>query len=401
VRWIILGLLFLSTVLNYIDRQALSVLVPTLRVDLKLTAAEYGDIATLFMLAYGLAQVFAGRFIDRAGTKIGLTLCVLVWSVAAVSHSFVQGVMGLAIARFMLGIGEAGNWPAGAKAIAEWFPSERRAFAMGVFDGGSALGAILAPPLVAALALLHGWRTTFVATGAMGFIWLIGWLFIYRRPKTSQAAAPAESPKLFRKLLTTRQLWGLMITRMVATPVWWFYVFWLPDYLGKGRGFSLKEIGLFGWIPFVTVDAGKLIGGTISDRLLASGISNTVARKSVMVAAALCMAAGTRVAGADSAALAITWVSIATFGFGMWSANILALHADMFPSEAMASAVGLTGTAASLGGAALTFVTGHLVDAYGYAPAFWIVGSLALFALISLFLILKTVEEAQLYAVSQ
>jgi ACS family hexuronate transporter-like MFS transporter len=186
-----------------------------------------------------------------------------------------------------------------------------------------------------------------------------------------------------KPLVRQRQLWGLMLTRMLATPVWWFYVFWLPDYLAKEHGFSLREIGMFGWIPFLTVDLGKLAGGAMSDRLLARGRSAALARKSVMAAGAVCMISGVQVTGAPDAAVALLWISLATFGFGMWSANILALHADVFPASSMATAVGLTGTAASFGGAIFTFCIGRLVDAAGYAPVFWAAAAVTVLAFLS------------------
>lgn len=390
-RWVILALLCISTAINYVDRQALSVLLPTLRTELGISSVQYGAIGTLFMLAYTVGQIGAGPLIDRVGTRKGFSIAISVWSMAAMAHAFARGAMGLGILRVALGLGEAGNWPAGGKAIAEWFPKERRAFAMGVFDGGSAAGAILAPPIVAALALTFGWRAAFVLTGALGFLWLAAWLRFYHNPAPAPAASTAR--KCF-EWPRGRRLWGLMVTRMIATPVWWFYVFWLPDYLGKDRGFTLAEIGMFGWIPFLTVDLGKLAGGGLSDYFLRRGWTATLARKSVMACGALAMAGGVQVVGAPNAAAALAWVSLATFGFGLWSANILALHADIFPSESMATAVGWTGTAASLGGAGFTYGAGWMVHHYGYGPVFAAAGTAALVALLSLVFLVGRVERA-------
>ena len=402
LRWLILFLLFLSTVINYVDRQALSVLLPTLRSELGISSSEYGTITTLFLTAYTIGQLFAGIVIDRIGTRRGFALSILFWSLAAMAHAFARGLASFGLLRFALGIGEAGNWPAGGKAVAQWFPQQRRAFGMAVFDGSSAVGAILAPPMVAALALYFGWRAAFIVTGALGFLWLAAWWWIYQTPEehrwlseTDRAIALQERGAgkarattfgaALGQIIGWRQLWGLMATRMLATPVWWFYVFWLPDYLSKGRGFTLKEIGMFGWIPYLTVDIGKLIGGAGSDRLLARGHSATFARKSVMVAGALAMAAGVLVVGAQTSAGAITWVCVATFGFGLRSANILALHADIFPTETLATAVGLTGMASSLGGSIFTYTIGLMVDRTGYAPVFGVAGTLALLACVALF----------------
>ncbi len=401
LRWLILALLFLSTVINYVDRQALSVLLPTLRTELGLTSADYGWITTVFMLAYALAQIPVGMWIDRIGTRIGFCVSIAGWSLAAMLHALARGPLSLLVLRGLLGVTEAGNWPAGTKAVASWMPPKQRALAMAIFDSGSAVGAILAPPVVAFLALNFGWRAAFVMTGVSGFAWLAAWLLVYHSPerhpwlsagdraRVVQELGPVKpKPPVFGapllRIIGTRPLWGLLVTRMVATPVWWFYVFWLPDYFSEHRGFSLLEIGLYGWIPYLTVDLGKMLGGAISDALLARGCGPTVARKSVMVGGAVAMLGGLQVVGAATPAAAIAWVCLATFGFGMWSANILALHADVFPAETMGSAMGTTLMAASLGGAGFTFVVGQIVDRVGYGPAFGAVGSLAPIACLAL-----------------
>lgn len=395
-RWWILALLAASTLINYLDRMALSVVVPTLREELLLSSASYGAITTAFLIAYSAGQIVAGGVIDRIGTRAGLAIFVTVWSLAAISHGFAQTAMHLLLLRILLGLGEAGNWPAGAKAVSEWFGKSERALSMGIFDGGSALGAILAPPLVAWLTLTYGWRSAFFVTGAVGFLWLALWLAFYR---TSPSVAPAAPKRLaVWTVVRDSRLWGLMATRMLATPVWWFYVFWLPDYLGKGRGLSLKEIGLFGWVPYVTVDLGKLVGGRVSDLLIRREVNSNLARKGVMGMGALCMAAGLLVAGAGSAFLALAWISLATFGFGMWSANTLALHADLFESQKMASAVGWTTAASSVGGAFFTWMIGRLVDAQGYGVVFALTGMLAILAFAVLWFAVPQPEPEAVHA---
>lgn len=382
-RFTILALLCLSTLVNYLDRQALSVVVPELRRELSLASSDYGNITTAFLIAYGIGQILAGNLIDRLGVRAGLALFATVWSVAALAHGLAQTAGHLLALRILLGLGEAGNWPAGVKAVAERFPSPERAFSMGVFDGGSALGAILAPPLVAFLALTYGWRSAFLVTGALSLLWLVAWLAFYP-PQPTPSASPTRSPLLLR-----RPLWGLMGTRLLATPVWWFYVFWLPDYLGQGRGLTLQQIGLFGWLPYVAVDFGKLLGGRMSDQLIRRGRSVALARKIVMGVAALSMAAGLLVVEAHSAALALAWVSLATFGFGIWSANVLALHADLFASSQVGAATGWTTAAASLGGAIFTWFTGRFVDSEGYGPVFLLAGSAPLFAFLILWFVVQ------------
>jgi ACS family hexuronate transporter-like MFS transporter len=325
-------------------------------------------------------------------------------------HAFARGPLSLVFFRGLLGVTEAGNWPAGTKAVASWIPQKQRALAMAIFDSGSAVGAILAPPVVALLASYFGWRAAFMTTGLLGFAWLALWLLVYHSPERHPWLSAEDRAKVveelgpvkpkppvfgapFLRIIGTRQLWGLLVTRMVATPVWWFYVFWLPDYFSENRGFSLTEIGLYGWIPYLTVDLGKMLGGAISDALLARGHSPALARKSVMLGGAVAMLGGLLVVDAATPAAAIAWVCVATFGFGMWSANILALHADIFPAETMGSAMGTTLMAASLGGAGFTFVVGQIVDQVGYAPAFWAVGALAPIACLALFFWLGPVRR--------
>jgi len=401
LRWLILGLLFLSTVINYLDRQALSVLLPTLRTDLGLTSADYGSITMVFMLAYTVAQLGAGMIIDKIGVRRSFSFFIVGWSFSAMAHAFARGAMSLGVFRCLLALSEAGNWPAGAKAVARWFPPHRRGMAMAVFDSGAALGAVLAPPLVALLALQFGWRAAFAGTAVVGFVWLVGWLKVYDEPEQHRWLSEADRATVLaevgpvtkkgdgfgaalRGIIGAGTVWGMLTTRMLATPVWWFYVFWLPDYLSKARGFSLKEIGFYGWIPYLTVDFGKMAGGMASDWLLARGMGAGFARKSVMVCGGLMMSAGLMVVGAPTPVAAIAWVCVATFGFGMWSANIYALHADIFPAQSLATAVGFTGMGSSLGGAAFTYAAGLVVDKGGYAPVFWAIGILPLLACVTL-----------------
>lgn len=402
LRWWILGLLFASTAINYIDRQALSVLLPLLRTELNLSSSDYGNIVTGFLLAYTVSQLVSGLLLDRFGTKRGLAVAVVVWSIAAVGHALARGATSLGFFRIALGLGEGANWPGGGKAVAEWFLRERRAFAMGLFDGGSAIGAILAPPLVTFIALQYGWRSAFVITGLFGLIWWVAWLWIYDTPSRHRWLSPADRAKALAELQAERspqltpqgspgvdgrsslwrssQLWGLLATRVASSPVWWFYVFWLPDFLSKARGLSIVEIGLFGWIPYLTVDLGKLAGGAVSDRLIARGRPAMLARKSVMVIGAFAMAGGIGVSHADTLTATLAWVCLATFGFGLWSANILAVHADVFPAERMGSALGFTGTAASLAGAAVSYTIGRFLDQVGYDPVFVTMGAVPLLA---------------------
>lgn len=372
--WGMLGLLSLSTAINYIDRLALSVLISDVRAELGVGPAAYGNISTLFMLAYAVSQLASGLMIDRIGSRAGFVVCVTLWSLAGIAHALVKNAAGLAVVRLLLGLGEGGNWPAGTKAIAEHMPKDRRAFAMGVFDGGSAAGAIVAPPLVAFLGLRFGWRMAFVVTGLLGFVWLAAWVFHSRPGGGSTAAGPPRDLPPFSSVLRLPNTWALLFTRMLATPVWWFYVFWLPDYLGRERGFGLKEIGMFAWIPFLVVDVGKIAGGLLSDAALRRGWAPLQARKAAMALGAALMMAGLLVVRSGSAGEALVLVSVATFGFGVWSPNVFAIFSDLYDTRVMARAIGLTGLGASLGGAFFTWLTGVLVQNYGYGPAFLVAG---------------------------
>jgi ACS family hexuronate transporter-like MFS transporter len=261
LRWWIVGLVFLATLINYIDRLTLSVLAPVITEDLGLTNTQFGGIAAWFLLAYTISQGVSGRIYDRVGTRIGFMLSITLWSLAAMAHAFARGVASLSACRFALGLGEAGNWPGAAKAIAEWFPVRQRALGMAIFNSGAALGSVVAPPLIVFLALQYGWQATFLVTGSLGFIWLAVWWLSYRAPAEhpwltasereliregqpeESAASAATVP--WRELLRHRPVWGIVAARFFTDPVWWLYLTWLPLYLANERGFSLKEIAMF------------------------------------------------------------------------------------------------------------------------------------------------------------
>ncbi len=399
LRWWIAALLFLATVINYVDRQCLSVLAPVLRDEFGMTNADYSRIVSAFMLAYLIMQTGSGRLMDRLGTKAGFALCIAWWSVAAILHAASRSALHLGLFRFLLGLGEAGNWPGAVKAIAEWFPTRERAFAIGLFNSGSTVGATVAPPLVAWLALGYGWRKAFLITGSLGFLWLVLWLFFYQRPERHRWMSSAElelirsgreDPRVgerirWRSLFGYRQVWGLVVGRMLADPVWWFYVFWLPEYLKREREFSLAMIGYFAWIPFLAADIGNLTGGALSGLLIKRRSPVLRARKAVMLACALLMMAGIPGVLVREAWAAVALISLVTFAYSAWAANILTLPADLFPPQIVASVSGLSGTGAAAGGMIFTLITGYVVDRFSYLPVFTAAGlmPLASFAVIA------------------
>jgi len=423
LRWLIVGLVFLATLINYIDRLTISVLAPVITRDLNLSNTEFGGIVTWFLLAYTISQGLSGRLYDRIGTRRGFAISITVWSLAAMAHAFARGIASLSIFRFALGLGEAGNWPGAAKTVAEWFPVRERAFGMAIFNSGAAIGSILAPPLIIWLQLRYGWQTTFILTGTLGFFWLALWLLFYQTPdrhrwitaeeraliregqvvtdaergrggdtaKESAATASRQEmeslaasarPRVplslnWRDLLRYRQVWAIVLARLLTDPVWWLYLTWLPLYLSKVRGFSLKDIALFAWVPYVAADAGSLLGGWTSGYLISRGWTVNRARKTVILCAALLMPAGILAAFVKDPLTALALIGVVLFGFQVWINNVQTLPSDFFPDQAVASVAGLGGVGAGIGSMIFTFTTGWVVDHFSYTPVLTVAGLLA------------------------
>ena len=304
------------------------------------------------------------------------------WSVAALAHAFARGFISLSCFRFLLGVGEAGNWPGAARVIAEWFPARQRAIGMGIFNSGVCIGSILAPPLIVWLQLTFGWQTTFLVTGSLGFGWLILWLLFYESPErhpaitaaeyelTKEGQVPAAQSQqiAWLKLLSFRQTWAIVLSRFLTDPVWWLYITWLPLYLHSARGFDLKKIGMFAWLPFLTADAGSLLGGWFSGHLISRGWAADVARKLVIAAGAIFMTAGIPAALTRSALAALIFISLVTFGFQIWINNVQTLPSDFFPQQAVAAVAGLGGVGAGIGAILYVLATGWVVDHFSYTP---------------------------------
>jgi ACS family hexuronate transporter-like MFS transporter len=367
LRWWIAALLFLATLISYVDRLTLSVLAPVICRDLGLSNLEYAGIGTWFLLTYSFGQTFFGKLQDRIGTRRGLALAMCIWSAAEMAHALARRLWSLSLVRVVLGLGEGGHWPAAIATVAEWFPAEERALAMGIVNTGATLGSALAPPLIVWLQLGFGWRTTFVATGALGFAWLALWLWVYRRPGEHRWITAAERVP-WRELLKMREVQGIVIARFFGDPVWWLYLIWLPLYLHNARGFTLANIGLSAWIPFVAADAGALLGGWASGRLVRRGWSPVRARGAAILFAALLAPVGMFVGRVNSPASAMAVVSIVLFAFQFWVNNVQTLPSDLFPVNLVASISGLAGTGAGLGAMVFTLSTGWVVDHAGYTP---------------------------------
>jgi len=373
-RWLMIALAFAATAINYLDRQTLSVAAPVLREQFHMSNVAYSRVLFAFMLAYTVMNGISGPLIDRLGTRLGYALCMAWWSAAALLHAFARGAASLGVFRLLLGAGEAGNWPGGVKVVAEWFPERERALACGVFNSGSSVGAILAPPIVAFILLTFGWPAAFALVGCLGFVWLAFWWPIYRTPgpaeKPVKETPAAEQTIPVRQLLRDRVVVSFTIAKIFVDPVWYFYIFWFPEYLKRARGFDLAAIGEYAWIPFALAGAGNFLGGAVSAFLLRRGASVTVARKGSVTFFAVLMAAGIPAVLAQQAWFSIGLVSIAMMGYTGATANMLALPADVFPKGTVASVYGLASMGAGFGGMLFTLITGWVVDRYSYTPVF-------------------------------
>jgi MFS transporter, ACS family, hexuronate transporter len=385
--WVIAGLLFLITLINYTDRMALSVLIGQVRKDLHLNETDYSHIVTCFLAAYAIMYAVSGYIVDRLGTRRGLAVFVISWSVAQMLHGLAVGKWSLAGCRFLLGLTEPGNFPAATKAIREWFPPRQRALGVGIFNLGSSLGAAVAAPVAAFIGLHYGWRAAFVATGALGLAWIGIWLIIYQAPERNRWLSQSELAKLQAEGLGSEPAEGrlqaswlsvclsrpclmLILARFLSDPVIYFIIFWLPAYLQKERGFGLEEIGKFGWVPYTFGGLGYLIGGWFSGKLIARGWSLPNARKAAMALGAGFLPAAILAPLMPTAGLAIAASSFVVLGHAIWVANLLTLPADIFPSGQVGTASGLSGMGGSLGGILATLLTGYIVTRFSYTPLF-------------------------------
>ncbi len=402
--WLLLALMVGAIALNYVDRQVLSIALPVIRQELGLDAIAYSRIVFVFLLAYAVGHPVGGLLLDRIGTRIGFALAVGVWSIAGMLHALAGGAGSFAACRFLLGFSEAGALPAAVKASSDWFPASFRATAVGAINNGIGIGAIAAPPLCAWLLLAYGWRATFVLTGALGLLWLVVWMLATRgvdRAAAAVAAATAADGGRRLSLANGRRvLAGLMIARAVADPTWYFYLFWLPDYLWRVRGFSLAEIGAFAWIPYLTANLGALAGGAASSALVARGWTPWRARRIVMAVAAAQLPLGILVTTTASAPIALALICFATFTIQVWATNLFTLPADLFRREQVAAAYGWSGAAGSAGAMLVTLVIGVVVQHLSYGPVLVAVGVMHPVALALSWRLIGSAGEARMRPVS-
>ena len=433
-RWVICGLLFLAATVNYIDRQVIGILKPTLAGAFGWNDERiYAAIVFTFQFAYAIGLLLAGRVMDKLGTRLGFTIAVVVWSVAAVAHAaagwfpslrlptlnldaatgfsivtLTGAAAGFALARFALGIGEAGNFPAAIKTVAEWFPRKERALATGIFNSGTNVGALVTPLAVPAVALHWGWEGAFIATGLTGFVWVILWLWLYRAPEVHPKVTASElayirsdpveptTPIAWRRLFPHRQTWAFALGKFMTDPIWWLYLFWIPDFLNRNHKLDLKASALPLIVIYLVADVGSIGGGWISSALIKRGWTVNRARKTAMLICAASVVPIMFAAKASSLWVAVGLVALAAAAHQGWSANLFTLTSDMFPRRAVGSVVGIGGMAGAIGGMLIALVVGEVLQRTGsYVPIFIIAGSAYLIALAVVHLLAPRLEPAR------
>ncbi len=391
LRWYICALFFLGSMVNYVDRGTIAIVAHDLQKIFNWTESDYGWIVFAFQLAYGGMMVVSGALIDRLGTRIGYALAMAWWSLAAMGHALARGVWSFAAARFLLGAGEAGNFPASIKGVAEWFPKRERALATGIFNAGTNVGAVAAYPIVGWLLLKWGWQAAFIGTGALGLVSLLLWLALYHLPREhrwitpsereyieSSAREPSEGSRQamsWRQILGHRQAWGFALAKFMTDPIWWFYIFWLPKYLIEARHFSIARLEILGTIPFLAAVVGSVAGGWLSGFLLGRGWTPNAARKTAMAVCAFSMPAGILAVLSSSPWVALGLISLATSAHQGWSANVYTMASDLFAKRDVASVVGLGGAAGAVGGMIIAPAAGYVLQyLHSYVPLFVVAG---------------------------
>jgi len=396
-RWTICALLFVATTINYIDRQVLGILAPTLQRALNWNEADYGDIVSWFSFAYAFGFLAAGRVIDLVGVRRGLGSAVVAWSAAAIGHAFAKTVAGFSLARALLGVSESAIFPGSIKAVAEWFPQKERALATGIFNAGTNTGAILTPLLVPWIALKWGWQWAFIATGGLGLLWLAVWIPLYRDVGGGVTAVANPSVK-WTRLFTYRQTWAFIVGKLLADPVWWFYLYWLPKFLDAKYGVKLAQVAAPIIVVYLIADAGSVGGGWISSALIKRGWTVNRARKTTMLAMALLIVPTTLAGRAPTMWTAVLIVAVAAAAHQAWSANVYTLASDMFPKFAVGSVVGIGAFGGAMGGVLFQRITGRVLQANGsdYTPIFVVCGLAYVTAWLIIQLLAPRLEPARL-----
>lgn len=409
VRWLVCGLLFFAASVNYMDRQVIGLLKPTLQVQLGWTEEGYSNIVVAFQFAYGASLLFIGKLIDRIGTRKGFSLAVLFWSVSAMAHAAATSVFQFAIARFSLGVGESGSFPASIKAVAEWFPKKERALATGIFNSGTNVGAIVTPLVVPWLTLRFGWRMAFICTGALGLLWIVAWLALYRRPEESSLVSAGELKLIqsdpeqatviavpWKIMLKSRQAWAVGLGKFFTDPIWFVYLFWMPDFLSRNLGLDLRGMALPLFVIYSGASVGSVGGGWLSSALIKRGWAVNPSRKTAMLVCALAVTPIMLAARTSNAWFAVCLVAVAAGAHQGWSANIYTLASDMFPRGAVASVVGFGTLLGTVSGMFISKMVGYILQKTGsYVPIFVLAGTAYLVALAFVQVLAPRLEPAE------
>jgi len=412
LRWQIAAILSAAIAISYLDRQSLSVAVAAIQRDIPLTNTEFSQLQAAFLLAYAVMYAGGGALVDALGTRRGLLIIMIAWSLASASHGLATGFRSLLVSRFLLGAGEGGGFPAATKAVAEWFPARERSLAMGIINAGTAIGAVVAPPAIAAILTIASWRTVFFATGIVGLIWTVWWTRVYQPAAGHPGLTPAEREEIaevfgsadavagartsWSQLLAYPQVWGLVLAKFLSDAAWYFYLFWLPKYLYDVRGFDVKQVGYYAWIPYAAAGIGCLVGGWFSGWLLRRNLPLDAARKIALGASAAVMPLIVFVTRAPTD-LAIVLFSIAFFGQQSWSTLVMIVPTDLFPRRIVASVAGLVGFGGAMGGVVFNLIAGRILDSgLGYGVVFSIVGSFHVLAFVIIMLTIRRIEPLRM-----
>lgn len=408
-RWIVVSLLFAAMVINYVDRQTIGLLKADLSKEFGWDETHYADLVFYFQLAYAVAYLAWGKIMDKIGARWGFGIAFLIWQVAHIAHAGASHITGFIAARMGLGIGEAGGFPGGIKAVAEWFPKKERAFATGLFNAGTNIGAIVTPLVVPGIVLAFGWQMAFIVTGVAGLVWLPIWLIVYRRPREAKGLSATELAHIeqdpadpvekigWTKLLTKRETWAYALGKFLIDPIWWMFLFWLPDFLGKRYGLDLKTFGPPLIAIYLLSDVGSVAGGWMSSTLMKNGASINKARKLTMLVCALLAVPVIFASYASSVWLAVLIIGVATAAHQGFSANLYTLPSDVFPRGAVGSVVGIGGMLGAFGGMVFSKYIGNVLDSIGtYAPIFLVAGSAYLIALLVVHLLTPKMEPVKI-----
>lgn len=406
-RWWIVGLLALVTAINYLDRQNFPLVYAEIKHVIPISDSQYGLLSSLFLFTYGIMYAVGGWFVDKLGSKVGYTIVVVWWSLSNILHGLVFGLLGLGIARFLLGAGEGGGFPASAKVVSEWFPQKERSYAFGIFNTGSSLGAIIAPVLILLIVNCFGsWRWTFILFGLIGLLWVLVWLKVYNLPGKSKYVTAEERKYIldhtssvenkraipWNKLVVMRQFWGLLVMKFLTDSAWFFFIFWLPKYLNDIRNLDIQGIGKYAWIPYAFAAVGSLVGGWLSSYLIRKGTSLDTSRKVALGISSALLPASLFITSTTTALLAIFFFGIAMMGHQFWSTILQTLAVDLFPSGMVGTIAGLMGCIGTFGAMIFSLVVGYVIQSEGYAPVFIVSGLLHPFSFILVFFLIRKIE---------